>query len=72
MRVVLGAAGPEGGRAVSGFARGEKVITPNGRIGTVQNAGDGPPAWVDVNGVRWPAANVRHLVYDYDDGRGRP
>jgi hypothetical protein len=53
---------------VTDFNPGDRVITPNGGLGTVERVVDGDPRRVVVDGVSWLADDVRPLVGDWNPG----
>lgn len=56
------------GGTVSTFNPGDRVITPNGGLGTVDRMEDGVPMRVVVDGVSWVAADVKPLVGEWGEG----
>ncbi len=50
------------------FNPGDRVVTPNGGLGTVDRMEAGVPMRVVVDGVSWVAADVRPLVSEWEGG----
>lgn len=50
------------------FNPGDRVITPNGGLGTVDRMEAGVPPRVVVDGVSWVADDVKPLVGIWEEG----